>query len=170
MRLQPNPDYQGPCPRGFTLVEILAVVVIIAIAAAMVVPRLGSTGDVQAMAAMQETVANLQYAQNEAIVLQTPITVAFDANADSYVLRDANSTPLKHPITKWDFRVPFRTTRGTDQVDLMTANFNGQPAVTFDTLGAPTQGGSITLGAEGYTYRLDVAPVTGKITVTRTGL
>lgn len=170
MRLQPNPDVQGLRPHGFTLVEILAVVVIIAIAAAMVVPRLGSTGDVQALAAMQVTVANIQYAQNEAIVLQSPITVAFDVDADSYVLNDANGTPLKHPTTKWDFRVPIRATRGTNQVDLMTASFNGQPDLTFDTLGAPAQGGTITLGAEGFTYRLDVAPVTGKITVTRTGL
>ena len=170
MRLQANPDVKGRCRRGFTLVELLVVVVIIAIAAAMVIPRLGSTGDVQALAAMQETVANLQYAQNETIILQSPVTVAFDVDAESYLLRDANGTTLKHPTTKWDFRVPFRTTRGTEQVDLMTATFNGQPTLTFDTLGAPVQGGSLSLGAQGYSYRLDVSPVTGKISVTRTGL
>jgi type II secretion system protein H len=167
MRQQANRKARLPRLRGFTLVEILAVVVIIAIAAAIVLPRLGTTGDVQAMAAMQETVANIQYAQNEAIVLQQPVTVAFDTDADSYVLRDANGTTLKHPISKWDFRVPLRTRRGTDQVDLMSATFNGQPNLTFDTLGAPVQGGSVTLGAAGFNYRLDVAPVTGKITITR---
>jgi type II secretory pathway pseudopilin PulG len=148
-------------------VEILATVVIIAIAATMVVPRLGSTGDVQALAAMQETVADIEYAQNQAITTQLLVTVAFNINGDSFTVQDANSgKALVHPTTKRNFVVPFKTTIGTDRVSLLTASFNGQPNLTFDTLGAPLQGGTVSLGAEGFNYKLEIFAVTGKITVT----
>jgi hypothetical protein len=35
--------------------------------------------------------------------------------------------------------------------------------VTFDPLGAPDNGGQLTLGADGHNYRLTISPVTGRI-------
>ncbi len=165
MRLLQNPDGHRLSGPGFTLVEILVVVVIIAIAAAMVVPCLGTHCDVEAMSATQAMVADLEYAQNQAIATQSNVTVAFNTGAESYLLRDANNVTLQQPISKNNYQVTYPTTSGYQDVNLMTANFNGQPTLTFDHLGSPAQGGQVTLGAGGYSYQVSVAAVTGKITV-----
>jgi prepilin-type N-terminal cleavage/methylation domain-containing protein len=151
--------------QAFTLVEVLVVVVILGIAAAMLVPRLTGMGDLQAMSAARALVANMQYAQNEAIVTQAPTTVAFDAGAGSYVLLDTAGVPLRHPVNKGDFRVRFSATRGLEKVEVISAEFGGGNSVTFDSLGSPDRGGQVVVGADGHTYTISVAPVTGKIDV-----
>ena len=150
---------------AFTLVEVLVVLMILGIAAAMVVPRLGSMGDIQASSAARTLVANMEYAQNEAIVTQQPVTVDFGVADENYALKDSSSTTLQHPITKRDFVVAFATERGLEKVEILSASFGGHDEVTFDSLGSPDNGGSVTLGADGHTYRVDVAAVTGRIQV-----
>ncbi len=150
--------------QGLTLIEILVVLVILGIAAAMVVPRLSSMGDLQVASAARAMVANVQYAQNEAIITQTPVTVAFDAAAESYQLQDAGGVVMQHPITKRNFVVAFADARGFERVDILSANFNGSAKVAFDPLGSSDQGGQVILSADGQSYRVSIAPVTGKVT------
>ena len=58
---------------GFTLVEILMVVVILGIAAACVVPQLSSRDDLKTAAAARVVMADLIYAQNRAIAVQQTV-------------------------------------------------------------------------------------------------
>lgn len=163
------------CPRpatsdrrpGFTLVEILVVVVILGIAAAMVVPRIGGTGDQQVAAAARTLLCDLQYAQNEAIVSQQNVTITFDTVSGSYLLSNANGT-LQHPVTKKPYQVCYSQTRGFEKVLLAGVSFSGAQTVTFDPLGAPSSGGQVFLTADGRTWRITVASVTGRITVENT--
>ena len=53
--------------RGFTLVEILCVVVILGIASAIIIPQLGTHDDMKVAAAARTVMADLIYAQNTAI-------------------------------------------------------------------------------------------------------
>ena len=56
--------------RGFTLVVLLVVIILIGIAAAVVVPRMAQSSDVQVISAARILAADLQYAQNLAISSQ----------------------------------------------------------------------------------------------------
>lgn len=154
-----------PALRGFTLVEILVVLVILAIAAAIVVPRVSGMGDLQVASAARMALANMQYAQNEAIVSQRAVTVAFDLAGNAYELRYTDGTLLTHPVDKDDFRVQFASTTGVEKVSILAASFGGQAKVTFDSLGSPSSNGEVTFIADGHRQRITVSPVTGHMSV-----
>ena len=60
---------QRLAPTGFTLVELLVVVLILAILAAVVIPQAAGIGGTQAQSAARLVLADLEYAQNNAIVI-----------------------------------------------------------------------------------------------------
>jgi hypothetical protein len=72
-------------------------------------------------------------------------------------------------MTKESYLVNFATEEGFEQLELISANFNGEPYVIFDETGAPDSSGVVTLRAGAHTYRIEVATATGRVSVTRTG-
>lgn len=160
--------FQSDSSAGFTLVEVLVVVVILALLAAVVVPLAAGGSGMQAVSAARIIASDLQYAQNVAITSQTAITVHFDPASDSYDVSNA-SGPLNHPMTHSDYVVDLRAQHGFDQLDIVTAYFEGSQNVVFDELGSPDHGGYVTVQAGPEAYRIDVAPVTGTVTVTASG-
>lgn len=148
---------------AFTLIELLVVLVVLAIAAAVVVPSLDSSG-FQAVSAARMVATDLQYAQNAAITTQRLVTVTFNTAANSYSLSNA-SGPLIHPMNKNAYRIDFGSQSGFGQLDIVSASFGGGALVTFDELGAPDNGGSVTLQAGTSVYVINLAGVTGRVTV-----
>ena len=148
---------------GFSLMELIVVMVILAIAAAVVVPMFNTT-DLQAMSAARLVACDLQYAQNVAITTQQPVTVTFDAAGNSYSLSNASGA-LIHPMNKGEYSIDFGAQSGFGQLDLVSATFAGSSAVTFDELGAPDNAGSVTLQAGASVYGINVAAITGRVTV-----
>ena len=151
---------------GFTLVEILAVLIVLSIAAAVVLPRVSNMGDLQVAAAARMAMADLQFAQNEAIVSQRSVAVLFDLDNGQYELRYGDGQIVTHPVNKMPFRVRLADNSGTDDVTILAAGFGDETYVTFDALGSPSSDGAVTFIAGGFRQRLDVAPVTGRISVT----
>jgi Tfp pilus assembly protein FimT len=147
---------------------MMMVLIIIGIVAAVVIPNAISTSSFQATSAARMIATDLQYAQDTAITSQTPITVTFNVGNESYRLSNASGT-LIHPITKSVYVTDFGGLDGFSEVDIVSADFNGAAAVTFDELGAPDRAGTVVMRAGDHAYRLDVAPATGKVTVTRSG-
>ncbi len=155
---------QRLAPGGFTLVELLVVVLILAILAAVVIPQAVGVGGVQAQSAARLVLADLEYAQNHAIVTQTNTTVTFDTGGNSYTVSNESGT-LVHPITKQAYTVDFDTQHGFGSVSLNAADFGGAPSVTFDALGAPNADGTVDIVGGSQRYRVSVAPVTGRVRV-----
>lgn len=83
--------------RGFTLIEILCTVIILAVAAKAAMPLLSGNGEAKLSGVARSTISDLFYAQNLAITTQQPIFVLFStvngAVGGGYrVLTQTNST------------------------------------------------------------------------------
>jgi len=175
---------------GFTLIEILVVVVILGIASAIVIPQIGSRDDLNAATAARALMADLIYAQNLAIAKQKSYYVRF--YGESYSVCDSNAlVPIDHPlkpalnggkyiVTFGDQAVPTPSgvTPGLERVSLKTPDFLGQTVLGFDEMGQPfsfdtstttattmTSAGTIQLQSGSTTLTISVQPFTGEATV-----
>ncbi|OQY03042.1 MAG: hypothetical protein B6I25_08545 [Planctomycetales bacterium 4572_13] len=75
------------CRNGFTLVELIIVVVILSIAALMAVPMFSGAADMQVRSAANRIAADLDYAKGLAITHQSRYCVIFDEADESYEIR-----------------------------------------------------------------------------------
>ena len=152
------------CRKAFTLTELLIVVAVMAILAMAVVPNVLDSSDAQAVSATRLIASALEYAQNEAISSQTPVTVTFTSATKTYELSNASGR-LVHPISKEQYVVDFRSRRNFDRVTALSADFGDEPFVTFDVLGAPNAAGTVAVQAGARKMTIAVANVTGLVTV-----
>lgn len=151
---------------GLTLVEIIVVVVILGILAAMIVPAATRGKDIEVNSAAQILATDLDYARNVAITYQRGVTVTFDVAAGTYQLAWADDgSLLQRPVEKDDFICNFAQRSGTEDVEIVSANFQGTTSLTFDDRGEPDRGGKVKLMAGDYKYEITIAPVTGAVTV-----
>ena len=177
---------------GFTLVEILAVVVILGIASAIIIPQIGTRDDMRVKAASRTLIADLIYAQNLAISTGQVVYVRFDVAGNSYSLltnplssKAKKGDPVQHPITQADYVTAFGAShRGWEQVKIDSAKFNGvdvnfRPEFTvgFDEIGSPhvwcydvdqrndLNDGTIVLKAGQFKNTITISPATGEILV-----
>jgi prepilin-type N-terminal cleavage/methylation domain-containing protein len=160
---------------GFTLIEILLVVVIIAIAAMVAVPMIGSTSGMQIQSAANIIAADLEYAKSMAISRQKNYSVVFNPSGDYYEVHDPNGI-IKHPVKKgFDYKVDFSSDSRLSKVVIESADFDSSNTITFDYLGSPYSGsgtsnplnsGTISIKAGDFTETIKVEPVTGFISIT----
>jgi Tfp pilus assembly protein FimT len=156
------------------LAEILIVVLIIAIAAMIAVPMMGSMDSMQIRSAANVIAADLEYAKSMAISRGQNYSVVFPTN-NYYEVHDHNGIIIKHPVRKLDYRVDFSSDSRLDKVVIDDAYFDNNPSktITFDSLGSPhsgsgylTEKGEIRLKAGDFTETIKVEPVTGFISIT----
>ena len=127
---------------GFTLIEILVVVVILGIAAAIVVPAIGSRSDLKATSAARMIMADLIYAQNRSISQQKKHYVRFDKAAQQYEVLEQitpSAVLIKHPVEASDFVVKLGAdgAKPIQDVTFETADFDNKAILAFDELGTP---------------------------------
>jgi type II secretory pathway pseudopilin PulG len=158
------------------MIELVVVVAILAIAAAIAVPMVSSAGSMQLRSAVNLVAADLEYAKSMSISRGQRYAVVFDPATETYQIVDESGATIDHPIKKGFFyTIDFRADGRLSQVDLVSATFDGAAAVSFDYLGSPYSGtgstgvplnnGVITLQAGGATRTVHVEPVTGYISV-----
>lgn len=158
---------------GFTLVEVLIVVVIIAIAAMTVVPMISSAASVQIRSAADMIAADLEYTKSMAISRGQRYSMVFDKDTESYAIKNQAGATIAHPVKKgFDYVVDFRNDSRLDKVDIANVDFDATSEIKFDYLGSPYNGndnplnsGIINLQAGGATATIIVEPVTGFISV-----
>ena len=155
--------------RAFTLIEVLVVAVIMAIAGAIVVPQMLDTGTMKLQAASRMIIADILFAQNEAISQQLPHRIVFDPATESYRLSDQAGNTL---AVSWkgggvteNYMVDFVHDSRFRGVVMTSADFGSSHVLEFDELGAPITGGSIDLEFNLDRYRVTVANFTGRVSV-----
>jgi len=178
--------YGSTCPRsrssGFTLIEILVVVVIIGIASAVILPQIGSRSDLTVSAAARMVVADLTYAQNRAISTQKTHYIRFTTTSPQrYAIGLTSETInyIQNPITKDNYVRTFGTggTRGMEDVAIVAnaTDFDHALILAFDSLGQPwavsdsgtalMSAGQIRLICGNVSMTLTIEPFTGEISI-----
>lgn len=162
-----------PSLRAFTLIELIVVMVLLAIGAAMAVPMFSLTSSAQVRSAANMIAADLEYAKSMAISRGQKHAVVFNATGETYQLQDQTGTVLTHPVKRgFNYVVDFSMDSRLDQVDLSSVSFDTTSTVKFDPLGSPFNGddnplnsGSVEVSVGFVSRTISVEPVTGIISV-----
>jgi len=158
-------NLRGVCG-GFTIVELVIIVVVISIAALVAIPMMSSAASLQIRSAANMISADLEYARSMAITRGQNYSVIFDKDADSYKIVDPLGATIQHPVKKgFPYVIDFQNESRLSRVDITIAEFNGDQTVVFDCLGSPDSGGTVILQADGETKTVTVEPVTGFISI-----
>lgn len=160
---------------GFTLVELLIVVMILAIIGAVAIPMVSGTGDAQCQAAARTLVSDLEMAQSTALARQVNVALVFSDDhqgyrvvvADGQDLDDYDSlVAMDHPATPGQsYEVNLAADMALPDVRVEAASFHGSPYVVFDTFASPEYGGSVILTAGRATLTVSVESITGRVSV-----
>ncbi|QOV90232.1 type II secretion system protein [Humisphaera borealis] len=167
--------------RGFTLIEILGVVVILGIISATIIPQIATRDDQRAAAAARVVMSDLLYAQNRAVAQQKVHYVVFDVVNKNYKVLDkwSPATVIKNPVDGSTFQVYFgdASAGGLKEMSLVSAAFDGNSAIAFDAMGIPQSVnastgaltpmtvGRVVVGSGTYQLTVTVSPFSGELTV-----
>jgi len=158
---------------AFTLVEILTVVVLLGVLAAVVLPNSGYSDGDKALAAARKVAADIEYAQSEAVNHQTSITVSFFPSGETYSLASGGNL-LTNPVDGNSFEVNLPGTLQAEGVDINSADFgSGENVVTFNAYGEPVRADGAPISSDSgvvircgdSVYTVSIAPVTGRVVV-----
>lgn len=147
--------------RAVTLVELVIVMVIVAILAAMAMPRFANVMRRQRLdAASRRIMDDLRAARFAAISQKKEHGMTFVLAKQSYVWHEGNEADSEDEVVRFD-EPPYQ------RIQLRDASFaDGSPKVTFDHLGLPDSGGQIVLADGAEKVVLVVSPTTGRVTRT----
>ena len=179
-----------PSSAGFTLVEVAIVTLLLGIIAMLGLPTLNAAMvDSRITAAAEEIVNALEFAQmttmtsgrETRVVIGAPLDrIAvrhYQTNADLFgggdelVAGDVESGTyelMQYPMNKGtDYEITFPNDNRFRGVDITASDFNVEAPVFFDTLGAPSKGGTVTLALGGRQMIVTLDVLTGQVTVSQ---
>ena len=162
--------------RAFTFIEIMVVVIIIAILAIVVIPRMVNVSEMRLEMAAHKLAADLKYAREFAMNHNCRSRVVFAPDTSTYTVSENSSgswQAAKDPATRDDLIVTLNQGNYAG-VSIVSANFDGDTLVEFDSLGTPYSSGGGTLGSTGSVLlsctggaqkTINVTPVTGRVSI-----
>ena len=127
--------------RGFTIIELIMVVVLIGILAVSVVPKFTDTSAISLQGGAAMVAADIRYTQELAMSTHAPKTITFTTNDTFYT------------VVSQTMNLPSRV------------SISSGATFTFNSLGEPTAGGgsSVEITAGGSTKNITVDSYTGRV-------
>lgn len=166
--------------RAFTLIEMIVVIALLGLAAALVIPQMGSVHSLRVQAALRTIVSDITLAQADAIAFQQRRAIVFDTANNTYRIVAVPGSTIDEANTLYNPGGP----GGRYVVDLNTTDFAGARitstafdtanTLVFDDLGSPVStpsgeaagtGGRIVLSGSDQVFHILVEPFTGRVTV-----
>jgi prepilin-type N-terminal cleavage/methylation domain-containing protein len=148
------PGASGAASRGFSLIEVLVVIMILGILAGIAIPHLSATSIDQLQSAADVVVADIDYARNLAISHGSQYRLTFEPAQNRYRLTHVGTNSLLHVLPSSPFKsagdaATEQTTRldhlplGLDDIRLLgavpaTGSTMELTSVTFTALGGTT--------------------------------
>lgn len=162
-----------PTPRraGFSLLEMLAVVTILATLGMLVTPHLTDSHTTKLRSAAELLVADLEYAQAESIAHGDDLRVVVVNSTTTYTLATAAapSIPIIEPVTKRNCVVTFGSGRANMLSGVTISNYSlgGDTKLGFGMYGQLDQAANatITLSCGGSTCIVTYNATTGQATI-----
>jgi prepilin-type N-terminal cleavage/methylation domain-containing protein len=142
-------QYEHLNPRGMTLIEVIVVMIIIGIVAAIVLPKIdfgGTSSRASVYGAANMIASDIRYAQEFAMANRISKSVTFTSGSSVYTFSPVNNLDSSG-------RLPSGVT--------VDSNFT----VTFNSLGEPTTGGGGSFTISGGAKRITIVNYTGKVNV-----
>jgi MSHA pilin protein MshC len=131
------------CADGFTLIELIMVVVIMGVLAVFAAPRLFNTGDFNARGFHDETLALLRFGQKSAVAQRRTVCVTLNVNGVSMKMFVANPAPTTcaaaTPAQAPDLVLPFAPRGGSGLSSSLGVPFQ------FTPLGGTDQNSAVTI-------------------------
>ncbi len=150
------------------MVELLIIVAILAVMALLVVPHITGAGDHQVQGAARALISDISFAQGDAMSRQATRKVVFDLDNNSYRLTDGSDTVLAATWHGGSYQRDFDDDGRFAGVKLVDVYFDDGSTLVFDDMGAPVSGGWVDMKSGDDSYRVTVAPFTGRVTVAPT--
>ena len=154
--------------RGFSLAELLIVVLTLAVAATVIVPMVGENETTQLRAAARMLVADLEFARSESMVHDLDgRMLVLDGRRRGYAIVTTGNptTPVVHPADGGSYMIRYGEGWAAELGDVSVVGFalGGDTRLGFGIYGQldQTSDATITLGTPGHTITVTLNADTG---------
>jgi prepilin-type N-terminal cleavage/methylation domain-containing protein len=161
--------------RGWTVIELVMVIVIVAIIVVVSLPKADSIHYIKLQAAAKRALSDIRYAQQLSIARHTTCRMVFSAANDTYKVEclepdGATYDYATDPFTRADLLINFTSDPEHAGVDISGTTLSSG-TVQFDWKGVPlasdgtelTSQQSVTLTYKGLTRVIYITPSTGRV-------
>lgn len=165
---------------AYTIIEMVMVIIIIGILAALAVPRFNSFYSIKLNGAAKKLVSDIRFTQQIAISEHTYTRIVFDIAAETYTAYKYDTgtsswVNMPDPFTRGNLIENFNSDPKYGGINISSTTFSANTS-TFDWQGIPGEGNgyppsaitaqeSITLTYKGNTVSVFITPQTGRVTM-----
>lgn len=166
---------------GFTIIEIIMVIVILSILAVVIITRSGSYYPIKLNGAGEKLLSDIRYVKRLAMTNHRIYAILFDIAGNSYTVYDYGEPPLDPEVEPSAVEDPHRPgdpltvaydgSTHYNGIKIISAVFGETNELKFNSFGVPYDGedieleanGSVLISYRGHDFAISVVPRTGKV-------